>query len=322
MSLSKAQQSRLNGAKSHGPKTPEGKARSSMNAVKHGRYANNAIVLSNEDALAFEALVDQYVKRVQPADPIEYNCARELASIDWRLARTRALSTRLLDHEMELQMLALETSGHHPEELTRLLHASRSTFERSGYPAFLLRCESQLLHARLQAFRALRALRKDVPLADPALEIIPPLPIDPDSFFPNDLGTNLVPGGPGLQCEPDSLCGSDFPSGAGFQSARDSQSRPQDSRESSTLVSPQASFEPSIQPRPQASTRTGLKPHRRPESNTSRHSTPSPSAPTLAAGLAPGLALGLVPNDPVELPVKQHSSSGFACSPAPSEKAA
>lgn len=316
MSLTKAQQSRLNGAKSHGPKTPEGKARSSMNAVKHGRYANNAIVLSNEDALAFEALVNQYVQRVQPADPIEYNCARELASIDWRLARTRALSTRLLDHEMELQMLALETSGHHPEELTRLLHASRSTFERSGYPAYLLRSESQLLQARLQAFRALRALRKGLPLADPALEIIPPLPIDPDSFFPNAPGTNLVPGGPGLQCEPDSL------SGAGFQPARDSQSRPQDSRESSTLVSPQASFEPSVQPRQQASTRTGPKPHRGPESNTSRHSTPSPSAPTLAAGLAPGLALGLVPNDPVELPVKQHRSSGLACSPAPSEKAA
>lgn len=87
MPISRSEQSRINGAKSRGPKTAEGKARSSLNAVKHGRYATNAVVLSNEDPNAFENLVARYVQRIQPADSIEYNLVRELASFDWRLAR-------------------------------------------------------------------------------------------------------------------------------------------------------------------------------------------------------------------------------------------
>lgn len=193
MSLSKAQQSRINGAKSHGPTSTEGKARSSLNALIHGRYANNAIVLANEDPVAFEALVTNYVQRLQPADPVEYSYARELASIDWRLARVRALDTRLLDHEMQLQAQALATAGHRVPELTRLLHASRAIVERSRYPGFLARRESQLLQARAVTLRSLRALRKDCPLADPALEIIAPVPIDPDSSFRNEPGANPVP---------------------------------------------------------------------------------------------------------------------------------
>src|SRR5437764_9026277 len=72
--------SRLNGAKSQGPKTPEGKARSSMNAFKHGRYANNAVVLSNEDRGAFDDLVQAYPNRIHPNDPVEMLPTRQLTS--------------------------------------------------------------------------------------------------------------------------------------------------------------------------------------------------------------------------------------------------
>jgi hypothetical protein len=49
----RAEASRRNGAKARGPKTPEGKARSAQNALKHGFRAQKRIVLPGEDGAAF-----------------------------------------------------------------------------------------------------------------------------------------------------------------------------------------------------------------------------------------------------------------------------
>jgi hypothetical protein len=49
----RAEASRRNGAKSCGPKTPEGKARSAQNALKHGFRAQKYVVLPDEGGAAF-----------------------------------------------------------------------------------------------------------------------------------------------------------------------------------------------------------------------------------------------------------------------------
>jgi hypothetical protein len=190
MPLSRSDQARVNGAKSRGPKTSEGKTRSSLNALKHGRYAINAIVLSNEDAEALEELVAHYVCRIQPTDPVEYSLTRELASIDWRLTRVFALDTRMLDREMDIQLPALVTAGHSLSELTRLLDASRSIADRSKLPAYLARRETQLLNARRSILAVLKDLRKNFPSSDPAPEVVLPQPLDPESPLQNEPGTN------------------------------------------------------------------------------------------------------------------------------------
>jgi hypothetical protein len=53
VSSARAEASRTNGAKSRGPKTPEGKARAAQNALKHGMRAQKYVVLPDEDAAEF-----------------------------------------------------------------------------------------------------------------------------------------------------------------------------------------------------------------------------------------------------------------------------
>jgi hypothetical protein len=62
----RAEASRRNGAKSRGPKTTEGKARSSQNALKHGFRAQKHVVLDDEDAAEFAALEAALVEELAP----------------------------------------------------------------------------------------------------------------------------------------------------------------------------------------------------------------------------------------------------------------
>jgi hypothetical protein len=47
--MTKSEQARINGAKSKGPVTPEGKKTSSRNSLKHGFAATQNVVISLED---------------------------------------------------------------------------------------------------------------------------------------------------------------------------------------------------------------------------------------------------------------------------------
>lgn len=190
MAITRSEQARINGAKSRGPKTAEGKARSSLNALKHGRYATNAIVLSNEDSEAFEELVAHYVRRVQPADPVEYRLTRELAAISWLLTRVYALDTRLLDQEMEIQSPAFTSAGVVVPELSRVTTAGRSIVDRSQYPNYLARRQGQLMRSRQSILVVLKDLRKNFPLPESSAEIIPSQPLNPELPIPIEPGTN------------------------------------------------------------------------------------------------------------------------------------
>ena len=77
---------RANAQKSTGPKTAEGKAKSSLNAVKHGLAAQHAL-LPNEDAEAYKAVVQGWIDDLQPADTLEMALVERAAMADWRLKR-------------------------------------------------------------------------------------------------------------------------------------------------------------------------------------------------------------------------------------------
>jgi len=100
---SRSEQARINGANSKGPTSPEGKAVSGRNALKHGFAAviNNVIII--EDKEVFERHVAGYRAALEPKNYLEETLVDQLASINWRQARLVGLETALLDIQMSFQ---------------------------------------------------------------------------------------------------------------------------------------------------------------------------------------------------------------------------
>jgi hypothetical protein len=81
---------RANARRSSGPKTPAGKARSRMNAVKHGLTARE-VVSRNEDPAEFEALRLGLEADFAPKMTLEHELVDRLAGLFWRLRRVPVL---------------------------------------------------------------------------------------------------------------------------------------------------------------------------------------------------------------------------------------
>lgn len=86
---------RANAQRSTGPKTPEGKQRSSLNALRHG-LTGQIVVMPAEDLQAYRLHVKAFTEHYQPADPPEAHLVQVLADTAWRQNRVAALETNLL----------------------------------------------------------------------------------------------------------------------------------------------------------------------------------------------------------------------------------
>jgi hypothetical protein len=71
---------------STGPRTPEGKARSSQNALKHGFTSKNTIIPEGMEQ-EFDTLVEGLVKSVRPEGALEQILFKQLVNNAWKLQR-------------------------------------------------------------------------------------------------------------------------------------------------------------------------------------------------------------------------------------------
>jgi hypothetical protein len=97
ISSARAEASRRNGAKSRGPKTEAGKARSAQNALKHGMRAEKHLVLPDEDAVEFAAHEAALLAELAPAGALQVALAQRVASAAWRLARADRIEADLFE---------------------------------------------------------------------------------------------------------------------------------------------------------------------------------------------------------------------------------
>lgn len=101
-SIRRIESSRANGARSRGPKTPEGKLRSSRNATRHGILAR-AVVLRDESPQAFADFHRQHVERFLPTGGVEDGYIEEMIAAAWRLRRLWSIETETFDIAMAAQ---------------------------------------------------------------------------------------------------------------------------------------------------------------------------------------------------------------------------
>ncbi|HWF08769.1 MAG TPA: hypothetical protein VG297_09910 [Bryobacteraceae bacterium] len=89
---------RLNALKSTGPRTPEGKAISSRNAVRHD-LLDKRFILAGECPDAYDAFAQTFYDEYRPATATETALVDIMAAARWRLIRLANIDAGLIDHE-------------------------------------------------------------------------------------------------------------------------------------------------------------------------------------------------------------------------------
>ena len=152
---SKSDSARANGAKSRGPKTEAGRARSSQNALKHGLTAQT-LLLPSEDPADFDALLTAYLQHLQPDGPIELDLVHEMAASKWRLNRIALIEAQLFAE-------AIDHVEEYSDDPLTPVQGLASAFERlaNGTSLTVLhRMESHLARAYSRALRDLLQIQR------------------------------------------------------------------------------------------------------------------------------------------------------------------
>ncbi|QOV89720.1 hypothetical protein [Humisphaera borealis] len=101
---SRAEQARINGARSRGPVTPAGKAASSQNALKHGLCARG-VLIPGEDPAIYQAFVDDFIVELNAVGSLQVTLAERAAELAWKLKRVPVLESSIFAGRRETRKL-------------------------------------------------------------------------------------------------------------------------------------------------------------------------------------------------------------------------
>jgi len=139
--------SRENGQKSHGPVSPEGKAKSALNAVRCNLTSNH-VILTAEDAPRYHTHISDYETQFEPIGPEESALVQSIADLRWRLNRIPGL---------EQAILAAEGAKLKADDATLAPHEAASMLERE----IRLRHEKEFRNLALQEHRLARRRERE-----------------------------------------------------------------------------------------------------------------------------------------------------------------
>jgi len=155
-----ATQIRATAGTSTGPKTAEGKARSSLNALKHGRFSRHGSLLKYECDRVFLDTYRQLLAAWSPADRFEASLVQQLAHIEWSLFRCRAIETSLLESAFNRQDNSYSGLPQPLDCLDRLAAGLDRSVASSALPSWITLRITRLLQERNSTIRTLGVYRK------------------------------------------------------------------------------------------------------------------------------------------------------------------
>jgi hypothetical protein len=148
---------RLNAMHSPGPTSPQGRVRSSINALRHGLTAR-VVVLPTEDMAAYKAFSKEIVDSLDAQTPVERQFAQTIADNQWRINRIRSIEDGMLG------MGHWEAAGNFDADHAEI-HAAMTAARafRDSSQAFVnLSIYEQRLHRSLkEALRQLKELQAE-----------------------------------------------------------------------------------------------------------------------------------------------------------------
>jgi hypothetical protein len=93
--MTRTEINRQNAQKSTGPRTPEGKQKSSLNALRHGLTSQSAVI-PGEDPELYQIHIQAFLDEYDPQSVTELHLIRSLADLAWRIDRIASMEANLL----------------------------------------------------------------------------------------------------------------------------------------------------------------------------------------------------------------------------------
>jgi hypothetical protein len=160
-SLRQIESARRNGAKSKGPITHEGKARSSRNATKHGFAAGHHVLVINEREDLYVLMLAEYLQNFQPANRVEADLVSRMVAAQWKMQRIDTAEAAMLDLQMDCDRPGIENEFNHIDEGTRLGIAFDGLANSGNGLALAGRYFSRAERTYTRALQNLRLLQRD-----------------------------------------------------------------------------------------------------------------------------------------------------------------
>jgi hypothetical protein len=174
---------RVNGAKSRGPVTPEGKL-SSRNAMTHG-LLSATILLKCESEERFNALLADLHAELQPQTAVETTLVENMAVARWHQMRIWGMEKALMEHEMRTHAEPRDSQEDAGDDIigednaTRCALAFRTLSDDSRTLELINRYESRYDRQYLRAHRRFMELvdrRTPPPVHSPVQRSLEPAP--------------------------------------------------------------------------------------------------------------------------------------------------